>query len=341
MVVPKKSLQPTIRDVAAKAGVSKSLASLALRGDPRVAEPSRRAVTSAAERLGYRPNAMARSLGEGRTNVLGVLVEDLHNPFFADVFDGIQERAQQLGFRALLSSGNRRSLHEELMLDTLLDLRVDGLILLSQSMSASTLRQAAASVPVAVIGKPRSGVVGVDLVDTDDVSGMRLAVEHLAGLGHSDVAFVAGPRSAGALGRRRAFSEAVAAHDDLHELPPEPAGDVTEASGAAAGRRLLERSRVPTAVVAMNDQLAIGVLGAVAAAGLEVGRDLSVIGYDNSSLSALPQIALTTLNQPRFEIGQRAVTSIHARVAGARQRVTRTLLQPALVVRGTTGAPRS
>jgi DNA-binding LacI/PurR family transcriptional regulator len=142
---------PTILDVAERAGVSKSLVSLVMRGSSRVSEARRKAVLEAAEELGYRPNAVARSLVRKRSGVLGCILSDLHNPFFADVADGIEEGAVTHGYRALLSSGFLDESREASAIETLLQLRVDGLLMIGTLTSMKDLERAAASVPIVVV----------------------------------------------------------------------------------------------------------------------------------------------------------------------------------------------
>ncbi|HSR23983.1 MAG TPA: LacI family DNA-binding transcriptional regulator, partial [Candidatus Eisenbacteria bacterium] len=173
---------PTIKDVAERAGVSKSLVSRVMRGADAVSRRRRDAVLAAAEALHYRPNAAARSLVQQRSYHVGVMVSDLHNPFFAEVIDGIDEVASERGFRMLVATGNRVREAEAEALETLLELRMDGVILLAPRLPRAVIARAAGSVPVVMAGA--GSVPGVDVVATDDVRGAELAVEHLVRLGH-------------------------------------------------------------------------------------------------------------------------------------------------------------
>src|SRR5262245_11267190 len=194
LVAPK----PTIRNVAARAGMSKSLVSLVMRGSPNVSERRRRAVLKAARELGYRPNAVARSLVEGRTRLIGALVADLHNPFFAEFLDGLQESLHGGGLRMLVGSGRWDPTFEAEAVEAFLEMRVDGLVLLSVVPPA--LGEAAANVPVVVVGE--HDVAGVDIVVDDDELGARLAVEHLVRLGHRRIAHIEGAPTTTARYRR-------------------------------------------------------------------------------------------------------------------------------------------
>ena len=162
--------QPTILDVAERAGVSKSLVSLVMREPDRVSDASRAAVLEAAQELGYRPNAVARSLVQRRTKVIGVVVSDLHNPFFADVADGIEEAAFERGYRAMLSSGFLDPKRERGGIETLLELRVDGLILLGSMMKVAKIERVASTVPVVLVGRHTRSKT-LDSVGVDDSAG--------------------------------------------------------------------------------------------------------------------------------------------------------------------------
>src|SRR5215469_4506805 len=171
---------PTIIDVAAQAGVSKSVVSRVLRDDPTVSPARREAVLAAVEAIGYRPNAVARSLAQQRTLNVGVVVADLHNLFFAEILDGIGAAAAAAGFTVLITSGRLLREQEERALETLLQLRTEGIILAGSQLPPAVIRAASQSVPIALV---TSGIraPGIDTVTTDDVQGAGLAVEHLVG----------------------------------------------------------------------------------------------------------------------------------------------------------------
>ena len=330
--------KPTITDVAKKAGVSKSLVSLVMRGERHVSAVRREAVQKAVAELGYRPNAMAQGLVQRRTRILGVMVSDLHNPFFADVSAGIQDQAARSRYRVLNNTGNRVATQEDDAIETLLQLRADGLILLGPLVESRLIVKASKEVPMVLVGRAAEAS-SLDSVTNDDHAGAVMVVEHCAQLGHKLIAHIDGGQGAGADARRQGYEDAMrklrlARHSSV--VP----GSFTEEGGHNGALLLLELRPQPTAVFVSNDLAAIGALNALEERGLKVPDDISLVGYDNTSLAALRHISLTTVHQPRLEMGQMAVSMLIERIEEGRTRPRRSVLTPSLVVRGTTAPPR-
>ncbi len=330
--------QPTIHDVAERAGVSKSLVSLVMREPDRVSDASRQAVLEAAAELGYRPNAVARSLVQRRTRVIGVVLSDLHNPFFADVADGIEEAATVRGYRALLSSGFLDAKRERAALEMMLELRVDGLIMLGSMMKVAKIEKVATSLPVTLLGRHTTSKV-VDSVGVDDSAGARAAVDHLVALGHERIAHISAGEAAGAPRRQSGYKKAMRRHG-LEDQIRSVKADFTERGGARAMTEILASGDLPTAVFAPNDFAALGAMEVIDSAGLDIPGDVSLVGYDNLGLAALPRIALTTIGQPRADLGRTAVRLVLERLDEDRKTARHEVVPPKLVVRATTGPPR-
>ncbi len=329
--------KPTILDVADRAGVSKSLVSLVMREPERVSKANRLAVLEAAEELGYRPNAVARSLVQQRTNVIGVVVSDLHNPFFADVADGVESAANEAGYRAMLSSGYLDPQRELTAIDTMLDLRVDALIMMGTMMETAEIESVASSLPVALVGRHTTSTV-LDSVGVDDAVGAQEAVEYLIGLGHSKITHITAGTAAGAPRRREGYETAMT-NSGLADHIRVIQGDFTEAGGAKAMSEILLGSDVPTAVFAPNDYSALGAMDVIDSAGLDIPGDISLFGYDNLTIAGLPRIGLTTVGQPRTTLGEEAVHLVLERLNQGRDIVRHLVVPPYLVIRDTTGPP--
>lgn len=329
--------QPTILDVAERAGVSKSLVSLVMREPDRVSDAGRATVLAAAAELGYRPNAVARSLVQRRTNVIGVIVADLHNPFYADVADGIEEEASRSGYRAMLSSGFRDPKREGGAIETMLELRVDGLILLGSMAKLSSIEEVAASIPVTLLGRQTRSKV-VDSVAVDNSAGAQAAIDYLVAQGHTRITHIHAGTAAGSRRRRSGYEKAMRRHGLAKNIRLVE-GAFTEAAGARAMSEILAGEETPTAVFAPNDIAAIGALETIDRAGLAVPGDISLVGYDNLALAALPRISLTTVGQPRADLGRQAVNLVLERLDEGRKSARHLVVPPDLVIRSTTGPP--
>lgn len=322
-----------MEDVAQAAGVSRALVSLVMRDSPRVSDESRRRVTAAAVKLGYRPNLMARNLAARKTMTIGVLLNDLHNPWFAEVTDGIHDVVEQLGYQFILASGQRSTALESRALDTFLASKVDGIIVAGCRLPAARLEAVAREVALVSVGRvlPKAPLGSVT---TDDAHGARLAVEHLHQLGHHRIAHIDGGKGAGAAPRRRGYMRTMRALG-LADHAQVVVGDFTEEAGARGAERLLRASTLPTAIFTANDLSAVGAIDAIERGGLAVPEAISVVGFDNTALAALNHIGLTTIHQPRREMGAVAATMLIDAI-NDRGALADVLMAPSLVVRYTT-----
>jgi DNA-binding LacI/PurR family transcriptional regulator len=322
--------RPRLGDVAARAGVSTASVSLVLRGAPGPSAATRERVLAVAAELGYRADRAASLLARRRRHLLGVLM-NVRNQFHAELIEEIHAEADKVGYEVVLSTLTRDR-DEERAIETLLDFRCEALLLLGPDGDLSTV---AAQVPVVAIGR-QADSPGVDVVRSADDVGVGSAITHLMSLGHSRIAFVDGGRGAIASARRRGYRTAMrrAGLADRIQIIP---GDHTEEGGIRAGRQLAHAADRPSAVVASNDRCAVGLLDSLVRAGVDVPAEISVIGYDDSPLARLAHIDLTTVNQDAPAQARHAVAAAVSRLDDARTARREVVLEPHLVIRGSTG----
>lgn len=332
---PERGRRPTLADVAARAGVSVALVSIVMRDAPGAGAATRERVRRAAEELGYRPDSRARMLRRSRTRLLGVVFGVAH-PFHGDLVGGLYTAADAAGYEIALSAVTPAR-DERRAVASLLQDRCEALILLGPALPTAELGALAARMPLIVVARAVRNRA-VDVVRTDDAAGLRLAVDHLVELGHRRIAHVDGGRAPGAAERRRGYRDALRRHGlaDTALIVP---GGLTEGEGADAARALLAGTPRPTAVTVFNDRCATGVLDVLRRTGADVPGDLSVVGFDDSSLARLAHVALTTVAQDTDRITALAVGRAVARLDGTAGTDREQVIEPRLVRRSTTGPP--
>lgn len=329
--------RPTIRDVATRAGVSKSLVSLVLQGSGNVSESRRRAVLEAMEELGYRPNKLARGLSMPRTGTVGVLLNDLRNPWFVELLEGLTASLHAAGVSPILADSYTDRRVGRRSVEALLEQRIDGLVVVGTTTESSAIEAAAAAVPVVLAGTLDPALPGVDVVVNDDEAGARKATEHLLALGHKRIAHLQGPDEIGRR-RRAGYEQAMeAAGLDSRVV----SGGMSEESGFAAAGRLLAGPDRPTAIFAFNDVACIGALSAAADHGLAVPGDLSLVGYDNTYLARIRHISLTSVDNGNLAVGVQAGKFVLERISTPDVPRRLHLVSSELQVRGSTSHPPS
>jgi DNA-binding LacI/PurR family transcriptional regulator len=328
--------RPRLEDVAARLGLSTATVSLVLRGVPGPSERTRQRVLKAADELGYRVDRAASLLASRRSRLLGVMI-DIHSPFHAELVEYLHTAAEAVGYDLVLST-QTRTRDEATAVETLLAFRSEALILLGPTAPGATLAALDRKAPVIAVGR-RIDDADLDVMRTADDDGVGQIVDHLVGLGHRSIVYVDGGKGVIATDRRRGYRTAMRRHGlDAHIRILH--GDNTEAAGERAARRLLGSGDLPTAVVAYNDQSAIGVLTALVGAGVSVPGEVSVAGYDDDALSRLSCFNLTTVSQRAEEQARHAVTAAVERLDKSRTEPREVVLPPLLVVRGSTARAR-
>jgi LacI family transcriptional regulator len=331
----------TIKDVARLAGVSTAAASKVLRNAYGVSPDMRTRVEAAMEELNYRPLASARAM-RGRTYTIGILVSDIHNPFFGLLMGGIADTIVASGYEMLVGPGGLSEASQSRMVEAMLDRQMDGLILIAPVAPESVLGALARRVPVVVIGR-HGPADAFDTVANDDLLGSRLIVDHLVGLGHERISYLqhGGPvdddERRPEIVRAAGYADAMRAHG-LGEHVDVLVTEWTHAGGERAGEELRARSVRPTAIHAGADVAAYGLLDDLWRADFRVPGELSVVGYDNTPTAALGPVSLTSVDQSGHELGERAASLLLERIEGRAEPVHH-LTTPRLVVRRTTAPP--
>lgn len=327
------SRPPTIYDIARDCGVAPSTVSRAFSRPGRVNQETAARIHAAAKRLGYRTNPLARALPTGKTSMIALVVSDVTNPVYFPIIRGTERTTAKAGFTLLLADAQESGVTEREAIERALPI-VEGVVLAGSRLSDAAIRKQAQRVPLVVANR---AVSGVPSIVTDNPRGIRRAVEHLGGLGHRSITYVAGPEASWADGMRW-----LAVREGCHELelrsrrigPFQP----TVAGGVAAAAEI--RSHPAAAVIAYNDLLAIGLLRGLAGAGVRVPADVSVVGFDNIFGSDFCTPALTTVASPLHALGTAAVEQILAQLRGRPPRVGEPAVLPArLVVRQSTAPP--
>lgn len=328
----------TMADVAREVGVSIMTVSRVINNKGDVSPATRQRVVVAIERLGYRPSSIARGLATHHTGTLGLVIPDVANPFFAEVARGVEQVAYAEGYNVFLCNTDEDPERELDVLGSLEEKRVDGIVLCSSRLSSDDIRLVVESHPAVTLVNRRVDHLGpgVGVVRVDDVTGGRLATEHLLARGHRMIGFLSGPSEShsGKLrlqGYREALDKAGLAFNEHWVAGCAPVAE----AGRIAALGLLQQAPELTALLCYNDLVAVGVLQACAEGGRRVPDDVAVVGFDDIPLAALVRPPLTTCRVPRHELGTKAVALLLDRIRGgtdgdSEQEI---VLQPELIVR--------
>jgi LacI family transcriptional regulator, repressor for deo operon, udp, cdd, tsx, nupC, and nupG len=331
--------RPTLLDVARLAQVSAATASRALNNPEMVSEETRLSVVQAAERAGYQPNLMARSLRKQQARAIVVLVPVMENPFYPEIIRGLEAAARDRDYSLLLGITVYDRGVETSYIDLVRNQRADGIVLLDGGMENLLEGGTRFVVPsVQVIERLK----GVDLpwVGIDDRAAAMVGVQHLLDLGHRRIGHISGWNRCTVTGDRLAgYRAALRTAGIAYDPALVETGEFIFARGEAAAAKLMALPDPPTALFCANDTSALGALRHLHTLGLMVPRDVSIVGFDDIHLSVQSDPPLTTLHQPRFDIGFAAMTLLIDLLAGAPDLVTQQTLPVELVVRGSTAPP--
>ena len=346
--IPKTERHPTqnsehvdIHTVARLSNVSIATVSRTINHIPTVNPKMAKRVWEVIGELDYFPNTQARSLVSGRSRLLGLIVSEITNPFFPELIQGFEDVAVEHGYEILIGSTNYDPERMKRCIRRMVERKAEGVAVMTFGIEEPLLDQLAdRKVPLVFVdvGPERPGI---SLLRVDYHHGIRQGVQHLAALGHRDIAFVTGPlRLHSAHSRLAAFHRAVQECGIVVDKGRIIEGDHTMEGGMAAAEKLLTGAKLPTAVMCSNDVTAIGVLHEAYRAGLRVPDDLSVIGFDNIHLTQMTIPPLTTIQMSCFELAKAAVLALKAHVEGTPAPKREYPIETRLVVRESTGFPR-
>ncbi|MHB2165416.1 LacI family DNA-binding transcriptional regulator [Alsobacter sp. R-9] len=331
----------TLQVIADRLDVSTATVSLALRGSPVVADATRERVQALARELGYIYNRSAASLRTARTNMIAVGFHDITNPYFAELLSAIEDAASEAGKTILLGTYGESLPRQERVLGSLREYRPDGMILCAAGGTGHETVEhfLAARIPVVQLSRLVEGL-DLDFVGADDRKGAEGAVAHLHGLGHRRIAMIGGTDlTSTGRNRRQGYRDGLARHGLAFDPALVVDGFGTRETGLRGILELLDRPDPPTAALCFNDLIAFGAMLGLRHRGLEAGPAFSIVGCDDVKEAALWYPALTTIHNRQDEMGRGAAEVLVARIEDPSRPTRRILLEPRLVVRGTTAPP--
>jgi len=330
----------TLEDVAREADVSVSTVSRVFNNPEKVSPHTRAQVRQAAEALGYQPSRVARRLRleEGKANLIGLVIPDIQNPFFANITRGVEDVARDNDYALIISNSDEDPDKQKLAVDTLKTEDVDGVIVPPVSAEDPEVRRLLDCGIAVVCVDRRMKDTRVDTIVSDNQQGAYDAVSHLIELGHERIAFIGGiPRISTSTERREGYEKALRDHD----LPVDPdlikEGDSRRERGTYLTNDLLDLDDPPTALFTGNNLTTLGALSAINVRGLHVPEDIALVGYDDIPWPMALNPPPTVIDQPGYEMGQRAAQTLLDRIANPNCSPTTVTLQPKLLVRQSCG----
>jgi len=330
----------TMRSVAERARVSVATVSHVINQTRPVSEGLRQRVLAAMVELDYQPNLVARSLRRGQSDIIGMVVSDIANPFFAEIARGVADTCYQQDYHLILCNSDNDPDKVSLYIEVLIKQQVDGILFVSVDLSGETFHGLLAQrIPLVNVLRDLPGGA-LDVIMTDNIRGGYLAARHLTELGHRRIGCISGPLETSPsteriTGYRQALQKAgITADEKLIQT-----GDFQYAGGYQAACQLLSLEDPPTAIFAFNDMMAIGALCAAQEKGYKVPVDLSVVGYDDISLASYTSPPLTTVFQPKHEVGLLAAIMLLERIREHDLAPRRRLLDISLMVRQSSAPP--
>lgn len=332
----------TLQQVADHAGVSRATASLIVRGSKLVSEKTRKKVLESMNELGYVYDRVAANLRSRNSSTIGLIISEIGNPFFSELLVGVHQKLDNENYTVILGTTFESIEKQDQLISTMLEYRVGGVIMSPASGSSMEAinRLQQWGIPVVLVTKEPLHS-DKDYVGIDNVLGGEIAVEYLTGKGHRRIAFLGGPAESSArLDRKQGYIHALnragLTYDDSLVLP----SHASRQGGRDVVRQILKHSNPPTAIFCYNDIVAFGVMLGLKEAGLEPGRDIAVVGYDNVEESAVTHPSLTTVMASPKLVGTRAAELLHQRILNTvENKPQRIILKPELIIRESSRGP--
>ena len=324
----------TLKDIGKEVGVSATTVSRALNNKPDISYQVKQKIKEVAQRLGYSPNALARSLKAKKTSSIGVLIADIADPFFAPIVKGIENTARQMGYSIILCDTGGEYEQEKLALQVMLEKRVDGLLITpSQTEYGDILELKRKKIPFVLVGR-HFDLVESDYVITDDIKGAFSATDYLIKKDHKKILFINGPTYiSSAKERLVGYKRALQEHAILFDKSLVKEGALKMEDGYRITKEILSSGTKFTAVFAYCDFVTLGVMQALEETELKVPEDIAIVGYDDVAFAPFLQVPLTTVRIPKYELGKEAMKLLRKKIEGKIQELQSVILETKLVIR--------
>jgi LacI family transcriptional regulator, repressor for deo operon, udp, cdd, tsx, nupC, and nupG len=326
----------TIQDVAKLANVSAATVSRVINKSSSVTEETRKIVQKAIDEMNYQPNLLGRNLRRTETSMVLVLVPNIANPFYSRIVKGIEDVSHSNGYNIMLCNTNSDSGREKVYLELLKNKLSDGIIFMATELNNDELSDIGAKFPVVQCCEYKEGV-GVSLVSIDNYSASCKAVKHLLSLGHRKIGMISAQnRFLSTIQREAGYKSTLQNAGIAYRKDFLKYGDYSFKSGLRLANQLISMEDRPTAIFAISDIMAIGAMRAVKEKGLRVPEDVAVSGFDNISFAAMCDPPLTTISQPKYDIGRAAMELLLKQIRHEIKDVQNILLEYELVIREST-----
>lgn len=331
----------TMKDVALLAEVSTATVSRALMNPEKVSITTRKRVEEAVIESGYSPNSFARNLRRNESKTVVAIIPDICDPYFTEIIRGIEEAAMENGYIVLLGDSRQQKKREDSFVNLLFTKQVDGMLLLGTDLPFDVSKQEQKNLPPMVMACEYSPELELPTVHIDNLTAAFEAVNYLSQMGHKRIAQISGPEQATLCHFRHQGYQQALRRGGVTMNPAYTAyGNFTFESGATALARLMSLPEAPTAIFCHNDVMAIGAIHQAKKMGLRIPQDLSLIGFDDIQFSEYCDPPLTTVSQPRYEIGRQAMLMLLERLKGREVQIGSRLLDATLTVRESTAPPK-